>query len=565
MSPPVANRQALDAADAESVPQLSGKRYDNNIAQGDSRNIYGNVLNTYNYGPQQAPAEAESAPHASGLIVDEIEEMMKSLEFEQMDERLATIATAQVDTCRWLFQGKEYQVWRSQDAMASNHGFLWLKGKPGAGKSTLMKSALRYGEREHKDLVISFFFNDRGMGLQKSAQGMCRSMLYQLLKQRKKQLAALPREENKLLEGVLEESPHWRNRSAPQAWPIELLEDMLRDLVVAFSPARVTRHADASIGSVDTEASKAYRNAVLALAQTHVTCYVDALDECEDDEARDVIELLGLLRATAARADVGFRVLLSSRHYPHISFDACQKMVVEGQKGHETDIAEYIHSKLRIANSKLAHEIELGIRARASGVFLWVVLVVRIMNNLHDRGQVRRLRQQLEAIPTGLYQLFGTILQKDIRDGDELLLVLQWILFSERPLTLEEFYHAVTGTLESGNGIKDHEQDIVSVDDMLRFLLNVSRGLAEMTKSNFPTVQFIHESVKDYLLDAGLVALAPSLRVNTVEKCHARLQQCCRCYLERVQIVLPPLLTDADALQPPTPDEYEPEGGLRSA
>jgi hypothetical protein len=562
----LAVRRQQPEADETTPPQVAEIRYQNTIAQGNSRNVYGNVINTYYVGPQQAaPTAPESAPNAPASFVEDIESILTHLEFEGMDDRLATLATAHSTTCEWLFQTAGYTAWRDLDALKTNRGFLWLKGKPGAGKSTLMKSALRHGEREHRDLAISFFFNARGMGLQKSLQGMCRSLLHQLLGQRMKQLAALSTRDGKLLEGVLEVSPHRRNRSAPQAWPIELLEDMLRELMIAFSPARVACHADASIGTVDDDASKAQRNAVLALAQTHVTCYVDALDECEDDEARDVIELLGLLRATAIKAGVGFRVLLSSRHYPHISFDACQKMILEGKEGHEADIAEYIHSKLRIANSKLAHEIELGIQARASGVFLWVVLVVRIMNDLYDRGQVRRLRQQLDGIPTGLHQLFKTILQQDIKDRDELLLVLQWILFSERPLTLEEFYHAVTGTLESDNGIEDHEQDIVSMDDMLRFLLDVSRGLAEMTKSNFPTIQFIHESVKDYLLDAGLVTLEPSLGTNVFGHCHARLQQCCRCYLERVQIAISPRLADADALQIPAPDVSVPEGSFEPA
>jgi ankyrin repeat protein len=573
MPPPVANRQELDAADAESVPQLPGIRYDNNIAQGNSRNIYGKVTktyNTYNYAPQGAPAEPVFTPDAPSTIVKNIEEFMGLLRYEQMDDRLATIATAQLDTCQWLFQRKEYRAWQDPDATATNCGFLWLKGKPGAGKSTLMKSAQRHGEREHKDLVISFFFNARGTGLQKSRQGMCRSLLHQLLRQRARQLAALSAQVDhshhyKLLEGVMERLPQWRNRSTSQDWPIELLEDMLRDLSLAFSPARV---ADALTETVDGEGSETYRNAMLALAQTRVICYVDALDECEgdgSDEARDVIEFLDSLRTNAVKADFDFRVLLSSRHYPHITFDACQQLIIEDQEGHETDITEYIRSKLRLKNCKLADQIKLGIQTGASGVFLWVVLVVRIMNDLYDRGKVHLLRQKLAIIPTELHQLFNTMLQKDTKDGDDLLLTLQWILFAERPLTLEEFYHAVTGTLEYDDGSEDLDQHLVSADDMSRFLLSASKGLAEMTKSNFPKVQFIHESVKDYLRDAGLVALAPSLGANPVEKCHARLQQCCRCYLERVQIVLSPLLADADALQPPTPDGFEPEGSLRPA
>jgi len=101
MSQPAAKRLTLDT---ETVPQLSGKRYDNNTAQGSSRNIYGNVINTYYVDPQQGPTMLKSAPDAPGSIVDSIESIMKTLEFEQMDDRLATIATAHSKTCEWLFQ-----------------------------------------------------------------------------------------------------------------------------------------------------------------------------------------------------------------------------------------------------------------------------------------------------------------------------------------------------------------------------------------------------------------------------------------------------------------------------
>lgn len=543
MAQPVVRKQQLEA-DEITTPQVAEIRYENTIAHGNSRNVYGNVINTYYVGPQQPQTTPKPTTDTPSTNFDDIKLLLKKLEFKQMDDRFATIMTAQIKTCQWFFEREDYRVWRSADASRDHRGFLWLKGKPGAGKSTLMKSAQRHGEREYGDLVLSFFFNARGVGLQRSTQGMYRSLLYQMLKKRAKQLDGLPNHKGsshryQLLDGLLEGFHGREARSVYRDWPVELLKDMLRDFVLAFSPARVTRWMDALDLPVDEEARNKYRDSALALARTQVTCYVDALDECEDHEARDVIEFLGLLRAIAIEPDVGFRVLLSSRHYPHITFDTCQHLTLEGQKGHEGDIAEYIRSKLRIGESDLALDIELSIQARASGVFLWVVLVVRIMNDLYDRGQVHRLRQRLKAIPSGLHQLFEEILQKDTHDGDELLLVFQWLLFSLRPLELQEFYHAVRDTVEPDDDIDAFERSNVSADDMTRFLLDASKGLAEMTKGAVPTVQFIHESVKEYLLGTGLLALKPSLGTNAVAQSHARLQECCLRYLKRYQTVLP--------------------------
>ena len=555
MAQPVAKRQKLES-DENVLPQSSGVRYVNTTAHGNSRNVYGNVINTYNIGRPQAPAKRGPPPDTqdpSRRIVDAIKSIQSRLAFEQMDDRLSAIVTAHSNTCQWIFEREEYRAWRNSDALSTNRGFLWVKGKPGAGKSTLMKSAQCYGEQEHDDIIISFFFNARGVELQKSTQGMYRSLLYQLLDKRMGQLAALSAREGhshhfNLLADILAKSPQKGTRDITPSWPIEKMKDMLRNLVLAFSPAQVDRCVIALDVSADVEVRTTWRNSMLALAQTPLTCYVDALDECENDDARDMIDFLGTLREIAIEASVGFRVLLSSRHYPCITFNACQELILDGQDGHEADIAEYTRSKLRIGHGKLADEIHATVQARASGVFLWVILVIRILNGLYDRGQIRRLRQRLNAIPSGLHELFEEILQKDCRDGDELLFTFQWLLFCQRPLSLAEFYHAVTGTTESaGNGTENCEQDHVSEDDMARFLLDASKGLAEMTKSREPTVQFIHESVKDYLLDTGLAALNPNLETDVARQCHNQLQNSCLRYLEIAQDTILPLLQQADA------------------
>jgi hypothetical protein len=131
MSQPAAKRLTLDT---ETVPQLSGSRYHNNKAQGDSRVVYGNVINTFNVGLHETPAVPQSADEASRLILDGIESIMKTLEFEQMDDRLATIATAHSKMCEWLFQTENYKAWRDLDALKTKLGFLWVKGNPGTGK-----------------------------------------------------------------------------------------------------------------------------------------------------------------------------------------------------------------------------------------------------------------------------------------------------------------------------------------------------------------------------------------------------------------------------------------------
>jgi polynucleotide 5'-kinase involved in rRNA processing len=51
-----------------------------------------------------------------------------------MNSRSYGIKSASEGTCEWLFKNQKYKEWISQ-----GRGMLYIKGKPGAGKSTLMK------------------------------------------------------------------------------------------------------------------------------------------------------------------------------------------------------------------------------------------------------------------------------------------------------------------------------------------------------------------------------------------------------------------------------------------
>lgn len=64
---------------------------------------------------------------------------------------------------------------------------------------------------------------------------------------------------------------------------------------------------------------------------------------------------------------------------------------------------------------------------------------------------------------------------------------------------------------------------------MHKFILNSSKGLAEVTKSKTSTVQFIHESVRDFLLTGnGHTWLRTELADNVPGLCHEQLSKCCQ-------------------------------------
>jgi hypothetical protein len=422
------------------------------------------------------------------LTADQRQRFLDSLRFNQIDARHATIKTAHAKTCKWLLEERKYLDWLDDNKIPDHHGVLWIKGKPATGKSTIMKFAHTNAKRAMRDtIVISFFFNARGEHLEKSTLGMYRYLLFQLLEK----LPDLPDLFNLL--GL--RAPDEFNQ-----WDIEILKNL-------------------------------FRAAVESLAQRSLTCFIDALDECEEDQIREMVAFLESLGQTGVSSQIRLRVCFSSRHYPTITIEKGVELILEGQEGHQQDIANYLHSELKAGRSRLVDQIIDEILERASGIFLWVVLVVQMLNKEFDRGRIHALRKRLDEIPNGLDELFQDILTRDSQNMEELILCLQWILFAKRPLKREELYFAVLAGV-APDAVATWNPENITKEDMERFILNSSKGLVDTTKSKNQTVQFIHESVREFFLKGnGLYKLQPHLGSNFPGLSHERLKQCCRTYM----------------------------------
>jgi hypothetical protein len=474
-----------DEAVAAHHPQMV---YTNTAAQGSSRNQYGNSYHTYNtsvYHQSGSDTPNKAADEKDQNALD-IANLREALAFATMDDRYATIRTAHGQTCQWLFESSEYRFWRDPTFRPQHHGILWVKGKPGAGKSTLMKCAYTRGSKIYLDEVtIAFFFNARGEELQKSAVGLYRSLLNQLLDQLLKRIPHLS--------ATLLALPSRRRRLKRRDWPIELLKDLFNDII-------------------------------LALGAIKLTCYIDALDECPEPAVRDMLDFLEDLGASTLKADITFSIMFSSRHYPNTTVRHASELILEGREGHHQDIAEYVHDKLRIEDPGLARDLASEVVSRSSGVFLWVVLVIAILNEMHDRGNRHLLLASLHKLPDELHQLFQQIIQQGSHDRANVVDLFLWILYARQPLQPRECYHAIAIS-QQGYSLDGWDPSEASEQDMTRFIIDTSRGLAETTRGDHPTVQFIHESVRDFLFADGLGLLKPGLIKSDG---HERLYQCCR-------------------------------------
>ncbi|OHE97752.1 hypothetical protein CORC01_06957 [Colletotrichum orchidophilum] len=442
-----------------------------------------------------ASRRAVHRPQPSQALLDQHQrqtQLMETLKFDQMDSRRSTVKKAHIKTCAWFIKHKDYQTWLSEENLKLHHGFLWIRGKPGAGKSTIMKFVLSKMQKDPRwsPLVVSFFFNARGEYLERSIEGMYRSLLFQVFQ-------GYPQ-----LRTVLDElcSTQQENEGCPNL-------DTLKDL---------------------------FSEAILALGQLRLTCFIDALDECDEQQVTDMVRDFEDLAEEASVEGIAFRICFSSRHYPYIVIKRGVEMILENQPGHTQDMENYIKSRLIVKNPTFFEELQIKLLEKAAGVFLWLILVVDILNTEYSQGGLA-MKKRLVEIPSDLGALFKDILTRDSKNMEHLFLCVIWILCAKRPLQPEEFYHALWSGLSQQDLVDPDPPKVTASDDednATRCVIGFSKGLAEITKSSRPTVQFIHESVRDYLLKAGgLAELWPELGFDWELPSHERLKISCDAYI----------------------------------
>ncbi|KAK4442622.1 hypothetical protein QBC34DRAFT_225198 [Podospora aff. communis PSN243] len=445
------------------------------------------------------PNELGPQPPGDGLTAEQRQRLLNLLPFDQLDARLMTLRTAQSETCAWFLSTPEATDWEDESKAGIHAGLLWIKGKAGAGKSVLMKYLFsqakqqKYGQSPNKPIITSFFFNARGGELEQSSLGCYRSILLQLVEAEPGLEAAMDHLSSSGLRFI-----------ERHGWNVECLtQTLVRAMGMLTRPLK---------------------------------CFIDALDECDENEVRDMVaffEHLGEV-AIASETSAHVQICFSSRHYPSIVPKKGLQVTLEDQAQHRDDIARYIDCELRLEDWDQSDDIKAEVLRRCSNIFLWAALVVPILNREYASGRKSTLSKRLDAIPPGLDELFDMILTRDDDNADELHICLQWVLFSAKPLTPQELFIAVQiGLHPWSNTELDSKQ--MSIADCRRYVDTASKGLAEVVRSSKPTVQFIHESVRDFLLGkSGKRKRWPGFGVEfSVGRAHELLKACCMTQLER--------------------------------
>lgn len=302
-----------------------------------------------------------------------------------MRSRWDSIRSANPDTYEWMFATDvsgspplRFAKW-----LAEEEGIFWVTGKAGSGKSTLMKHVSEHPETQEilcqwassRSLVIvSHYFWYLGTSMQKSYEGLLRSILHDIL-------AKCPDLIEQVCKSRWADELAGREISARPWSNTELLQC-------------VSRLADHAIKSEGTDICFCF--------------FIDGLDEYDGDH-RQVIDTLSAL-AQGTR----FKICASSRPW-NVFQDA-----FETSRDHGNWLELHLYTKNDIATvveqelgGKLARRypsdpdwqlLVKDVIDRSQGVFLWVTLVImkELVPCLENREDIGFMLERLRSIPEGM-------------------------------------------------------------------------------------------------------------------------------------------------------------------
>ena len=318
-------------------------------------------------------------------------QVLDSLWFNEIHSREERIVDAHRRTFEWIFDdsGRGVRPWDNfVQWLEQGQGVYWIHGKAGSGKSTLM-SFLCQHDRTMRSLKIwsgnkdvfmpKFFFWRGGTTMEKSVEGLLRSLVWQMLNQ-------IP-ETSWNIESFLEHlatGQHSNNLIA--AWTERRLRDTLSHVLQ------------------------------LASNSSYLCLFIDGLDEFE----KDPHDLIDLIRDQVKGTKV--KLCLSSRADPPFerAFGSANKLRLQDLT--RGDIHKFatdkLHEDLKARSHMLwdqdwAGRLVTELVSRAEGVFLWVSLAVKdLVRGLEDDDSPEQLKQRLSILPGEIEGIYANMLKQ---------------------------------------------------------------------------------------------------------------------------------------------------------
>jgi hypothetical protein len=307
--------------------------------------------------------------------------------------RYARIIQEHSATLKWIEEpyltgGPGFVDWCLND-----EGLFWISGKPGAGKSTLMKFI---HDHEHtvkimssaqlqRCVIISFFFHELGIPSEKTFSGLLHALLSQLLTE-------VPELITNIQSRFLNLQKRSKGLPANQSmWSEEELQRAFWDILQGRD------------------------------AEVTILCMVDGLDECEPGSLHELLQFLLKLSAPSGESRLRFKILCSGRPENSLEIAFSNHPVLMVQEYTSEDISKFVTESFEAVTSKLhpndgaiqiSHSLITEIVTKAGGVFIWARLVVCELILAIEAGDTDKLDQKLKQLPSDLENLYSRIVAK---------------------------------------------------------------------------------------------------------------------------------------------------------
>jgi hypothetical protein len=358
-----------------------------------------------------------------GPSADVLEDfILDSLTYKSMRDREEEVAEAHGKTFEWIFEPRtdrsfnhQFTTWLTTDELGPIY---WVSGKPGSGKSTLMRflfghsSTMTCLESWAGNLPFSkagFFFWTSGSEEQRSQTGLLKYLLHQLLSENRTMMP----------------------NTFPDLW--QRLQTMTTKERIKLSQA---------LEWETTELMSAFRSFVSAAVEYSKIClFVDGLDEFDGDHH----EMIRFFKSMGDGVH-GDRVKMCLSSRPWAVFERSFQSSVPNLKLQELTyqdmyyyVADRLSGDLQIGTLLIDHAtfkqafFDKLVR-RTDGVFLWAKLAVsKILKDFQPSHDIGHLQAILQSLPTELEDFFEKFLfsEQDAVELSEMANIFQLITARE--------------------------------------------------------------------------------------------------------------------------------------
>jgi hypothetical protein len=480
-------------------------------------------LQPWSPGHSGLPSDQILAVPKQRLSVDEAStQLLDLLKFRQMYAREESVETAYPETFRWILNDGNSRAFSSLGSwIKEGSGCYWMNGKAGSGKSTLMKflrtspqvnDFIRSWAGSRHLITASFYFWRNGTDLQRSQEGLLRWLLYTVLSQ-----------ERGLIEKCFPETIEKLRDSHQVDVGDDIGDDDQNNAWSNYAADFDVRQMDAKETPFLERVKQAYRRlSEESLSSFRIFLFIDGVDEFTGDHT----EISQFFRDLSCSPN--FKIILSSRPIRACveTFHCCPNLRLQDltRKDMQTYLDGTIgtHPRMRLLLSedhKEASELIDTILSKASGVFLWVKLVVKsLLDGFQNYDRISDLKQRVDELPTelgNLYMHMFQVMEKryQIHAAQLIRMVIRGVQIQRNgaltilQLSFADEYNPTRAIMAPAGSIT-HSELRARSEAMEGRLQSRCCGLIEVVQTGEQTVvQVLHKSVLDFLAEDEMASV----------------------------------------------------------